>query len=258
MGSYADLRLRLVSALFMIALAAAAFWTGGVLLMALAMAAAGLMLWEYRRMITGDVTLRSPAMWLYCGGGAAAAGAMSLGALPAVGVLAGVTLATAILERGHLPWLLPGLVYIALGVGMLPPLQAAGGFWLVAWLVTIVALADVGGYFAGRAIGGPRLWPAVSPKKTWAGAIGGWGLAVIGGVVGGLSGLLSVEGAILLSLVLAVASQAGDLLESWVKRRFEVKDSSALIPGHGGLLDRFDGLLGALWAFGALGLLGLN
>ena len=258
MGSYADLKVRLASAALLILLAIAAFWRGGPPLVALAMAGAGLMLWEYRRITTGDVTFGSPAMWLYCGGGAAAAGAVSLGTLPALGVLAAVTLSTVLLERRHLAWLAPGLVYIALGVGALPPIQEAGGFWLIAWLVMVVALADVGGYFAGRAIGGPKLWPAVSPKKTWAGAIGGWGLAALGGLVGALGGLMPLAGAIWLALILAVASQAGDLLESWIKRRFGVKDSSALIPGHGGLLDRFDGLLGALWAFGALGVLGLN
>lgn len=258
MGSYADLKTRLISAFFLILLAVAAFWYGGPPLVALAMAATGLMLWEYRRITTGDVALYAPAMWLYCGGGAAVAGAVTFGVLPALGVLAGVTLSTALLERRHLPWLLPGLIYIALGVGALPPIQATGGFWLIAWLVLVVVLADVGGYFAGRAIGGPKLWPAVSPNKTWAGAIGGWGLAALGGLVGALSGLLPFAGAVWLALVLAVASQAGDLLESWVKRRFGAKDSSALIPGHGGLLDRFDGLLGALWAFGAMSLLGVN
>jgi phosphatidate cytidylyltransferase len=110
----------------------------------------------------------------------------------------------------------------------------------------VVWVTDIGGYFAGRGIGGPKLWPRVSPKKTWAGAIGGFAasLAVAAGFAAlslGRTGTMLVLGA-----VLSIASQLGDLLESAVKRRFGVKDSSNIIPGHGGLLDRLDGFVAAV------------
>jgi phosphatidate cytidylyltransferase len=102
----------------------------------------------------------------------------------------------------------------------------------------------VAGYFAGRSLGGPKFWPAVSPKKTWSGTVAGW----IGAAMVGLGFVLAGHGGwalVLLSPVVAFAGQMGDVVESWLKRRAGVKDSSHLIPGHGGLLDRFDALIGA-------------
>jgi phosphatidate cytidylyltransferase len=101
------------------------------------------------------------------------------------------------------------------------------------------------GYFAGRMIGGPKFWPRVSPKKTWSGTVAGWvGAALVALVFltipGTTAGVL-----IVLSVAMALASQMGDIAESAVKRATGVKDSSSLIPGHGGLMDRFDGMLGA-------------
>ncbi len=114
------------------------------------------------------------------------------------------------------------------------------------WLVGVVVASDIGGYFAGRIFGGPKLWPAISPKKTWSGTLGGWGLALGVGFVYWLSGgPVFFFAALLFSVLLAMAAQAGDLFESWLKRKAGIKDSSQLIPGHGGLLDRFDGLLAA-------------
>jgi phosphatidate cytidylyltransferase len=109
--------------------------------------------------------------------------------------------------------------------------------------VLVVVVTDVAGYFAGRMIGGPKFWPAVSPKKTWSGTVAGW----IGAARGGRALCAGAAGRDLpgfLSLV-AFAGQMGDIAESALKRRAGVKDSSHLIPGHGGLLDRFDALIGA-------------
>ncbi len=112
---------------------------------------------------------------------------------------------------------------------------------------------DIFAYFVGRAVGGPKLAPHISPGKTWSGAIGGTAAAVIAAALVGLwlpqsSTLLG-----LLALALSVVSQAGDLFESWVKRRAGVKDSSHLIPGHGGVMDRVDGLVAAAVALYLIG-----
>jgi phosphatidate cytidylyltransferase len=155
-------------------------------------------------------------------------------------------------------WMLAGLVYA--GVLLLGPIllrnDASLGFVAILFLFAIVWITDTAAYFAGRAIGGPKLWPAVSPKKTWSGAIGG----TLGGVA---AGLLVVKGAglaiapmlVLVAVGLSIVSQAGDLLESAVKRHFGAKDASQLIPGHGGLMDRLDGFLTAVAAAAMVGLL---
>jgi phosphatidate cytidylyltransferase len=111
-------------------------------------------------------------------------------------------------------------------------------------LLVVVWATDIGAYFAGRAIGGPRLWPIVSPNKTWAGAIGG----LVGGVVVGVIAALLLKlqlsiGLVAVLALLSVAAEGGDLFESWVKRQFGEKDSGWLLPGHGGFMDRVDGLV---------------
>jgi phosphatidate cytidylyltransferase len=118
-----------------------------------------------------------------------------------------------------------------------------GFFWLL-WLIVVVVMTDVAGYFAGRLIGGPKFWPRVSPKKTWAGTVAGWvGAALVGLVFERIGGASTAV--VPLSVLLSMASQWGDIAESALKRRMGVKDSSQLIPGHGGLFDRFDAMLGA-------------
>jgi phosphatidate cytidylyltransferase len=117
-----------------------------------------------------------------------------------------------------------------------------GFVWLL-WLMTVVIVTDVFGYFAGRTFGGPKFWPSISPKKTWSGTTAGW---VGAGIVGFVFTLFTNAGfsIIVMSIILSFASQMGDIAESALKRRVNVKDSSTLIPGHGGLFDRFDALLG--------------
>ena len=118
------------------------------------------------------------------------------------------------------------------------------GFTWLLWLMSVVIVTDIFGYFAGKAFGGPKFWPRISPKKTWSGTVAGWSGA---GIVGFIFTLLTNAGiwVILISMILSFAGQMGDIAESALKRRMGVKDSSTLIPGHGGLFDRFDALLGA-------------
>jgi phosphatidate cytidylyltransferase len=129
------------------------------------------------------------------------------------------------------------------------------GFAAILFLFVIVWLTDIIAYFVGRSAGGPKLMPRVSPNKTWSGALGGTVAAVAGGVIVarqfGIDGLVPVA---VIAFVLSVASQAGDLLESAIKRRFNAKDASQLIPGHGGLMDRLDGFVAAAAASALIGM----
>ncbi|MEW5728019.1 MAG: phosphatidate cytidylyltransferase, partial [Pseudomonadota bacterium] len=150
-------------------------------------------------------------------------------------------------ERAHL-WAGLGALYVGLPSVALVWLRGDPevGRETVFWLLLLVWATDTGAYAFGRLIGGPKLMPAVSPKKTWAGLVGGMICAgAVGLAVAAAVPLPNAAGLAVGSAMLAVVAQAGDLLESWVKRRFGVKDSSSIIPGHGGVLDRVDGLLAA-------------
>jgi phosphatidate cytidylyltransferase len=154
-------------------------------------------------------------------------------------------------------WSAGGFLYAAAAeiASVLVRLDQSDGFVALILILLVVWATDIGGYFAGRGIGGPKLWPRVSPKKTWAGAIGGFAASLV--VSGGFAGLgLGKAGPmLLLGAALSIASQLGDLLESAVKRHFGVKDSSHLIPGHGGIMDRLDGFVAAVVVATIFGLL---
>ncbi len=252
---YADLWVRIVSAIILAGIALVDFWKGGVYVTALVAFATGLMLWEYRRVLKPDTGLDDMGLLISVGTGVLAvalSGSFEIH-ISLIVALCGVAL-LAVLDRPKLVWMAPGLVYIALAMSFLVELRRDPdtGFYTVLWLVLVVIATDIGGYFAGRSIGGPKIWPRVSPKKTWSGTLGGLGLALLVGVIFALASEIKVPWILGLSVLLAMASQAGDLIESAFKRRFGVKDASNLIPGHGGLLDRFDGLLGALAVFALL------
>jgi phosphatidate cytidylyltransferase len=163
----------------------------------------------------------------------------------------------ALVARGKFVWAASGFAYAsaALLASILVRQDLVNGFAALMFVLLVVWATDIGGYFAGRSIGGPKLWPRVSPKKTWAGAIGGFAASLVvasGFAAGGFGRAIPL---LLVSAVLSVVSQLGDLFESAVKRRFGVKDSSHLIPGHGGLMDRLDGFVAAIlmaWIIGFL------
>jgi phosphatidate cytidylyltransferase len=149
---------------------------------------------------------------------------------------------------GLLGWRFVGALYIGIPCWALLSLRAdpVAGRDTLFWLLAVVWAADTGAYTFGRLIGGPKLAPVISPNKTWAGLAGGIGMAAIVGVGAALlldqAAVLTLAG---LSALIGAVSQGGDLVESWVKRHFGVKDTGSIIPGHGGLLDRVDGLLTA-------------
>ncbi len=239
---WADLPVRLGSAVVLIGVGGAEMWIGGIGFNALVAVICGAMIWELVRMLS-PVQVRLGVALAFAGGAAALALAYlpqvwGLGGLGAVVVAGGMTL-----TEGRRVWtgyapviLLAGLSLIALRAGF-------GAGWLI-WLVAIVIASDVLGYFAGRLIGGPKFWPRVSPKKTWSGTVAGWiGAGLVGWAA--MAPLGAGVALVPLSVVLAMAAQLGDIAESAVKRRAGVKDSSRLIPGHGGVMDRFDGMVGA-------------
>jgi phosphatidate cytidylyltransferase len=156
--------------------------------------------------------------------------------------------AVALLSPGRPNWTATGFGYAAAAqiASVLVRLDQVWGFVALILVLLVVWVTDIGGYFAGRGIGGPKLWPRVSPKKTWAGAVGGFVASLVIAAGFAAFGLGKTGPLLLLGAVLSIASQLGDLFESAVKRRFGVKDSSHIIPGHGGLMDRLDGFVAAV------------
>lgn len=162
----------------------------------------------------------------------------------ALGVLAGIVTA-----GRRAPAVAGGLVYASalLMATTIVRSDANYGFAAIALLYAVVWGTDIGGFFAGRVFGGPKLAPAISPKKTWSGAIGGTIVGFAAAI--GIASMFSLPNPVMIgivALVLSIASQCGDLFESWLKRHFDVKDSSGLIPGHGGVMDRLDGFIFAV------------
>jgi phosphatidate cytidylyltransferase len=145
-------------------------------------------------------------------------------------------------------WAAAGFLYAAAAevASVLVRLDQAKGLSALILVLLVVWATDIGGYFAGRAIGGPKLWPRVSPKKTWAGAIGGFVASLLVAIGFSASDLGKTLPLVILAAMLSVAAQFGDLFESAIKRRFGVKDSGHIIPGHGGVMDRLDGFVAAI------------
>jgi phosphatidate cytidylyltransferase len=176
----------------------------------------------------------------------AAVGVAAFGSPAAALVLLGCGAAVLWWIRSGDPWLAGGVFYLGLPCVCLVWLRGDpefGRVW-VFWLLAIVWSSDVGAYLTGSLIGGPRLAPRISPKKTWSGFAGGLVFACLAGaIMTSALGLSDFFGISVASVAVGLCAQVGDLFESWVKRAFGVKDSGALIPGHGGLLDRIDALM---------------
>lgn len=243
---------RVASAVLLAAFGGLAIYTGGRLFQGAVLLAAAVLMWEWTRLEGG------PAYRAW------AAAVVLPAALGAGMVLGPFSLAFGLVVACAVVWLALGLValpsarWIALGTFYVGA-WAVAAFWLraeptggreaVFWLIAVCIATDTGAYFVGRAVGGPLLAPRISPNKTWAGSLGGLLCAAAVGffaarLMRGPDPLFLV----LVSVGVSVAAQLGDLAESAAKRHFGVKDSGRLIPGHGGLFDRFDSIVGATLA----------
>jgi len=294
-GRFADLGRRIASALVLAPSALLAVWLGAGAFQAMIAACLLVLCWEWVR-LGGLVSRTLPGLAVPVSVLAAAAAAIEARYDLAFALLAGGFGVALTVGRAGRPLRLPvlflaaGVVYLGLaGVAMIwlrQPDRAGGdaaGLRDTVFLLAVVWATDIGAYGAGRLFGGALLAPRVSPSKTWAGAAGGLGLAVLAGVLvtawvpDGLSGGAVVQGGLMsgglglpsgapqlgaavsrsgigVAAMLSIVAQLGDLAESALKRRFHVKDSSGLIPGHGGLLDRLDGLIAAAPAAALLAL----
>ena len=253
-GRWNDLRARIFSALILLAIAAGSLWLGpsafGVLVLVLVAA----MHWELVRMIVPNVTWQGFA-----------AGAVSV--IASIGIVfyadpvqQGVIFAVnAVLQSVLMRRMIARAAFYSCAIVVsgvvLYRLDVTYGVTAILWLTGLVVVTDIAGYFAGRIIGGPKFWPRFSPKKTWSGAVAGWVAAVVLSVfmLPQITPDLALPLIVILAIFLSFCSQLGDIFESAIKRKCGVKDSSNLIPGHGGVLDRMDGIVGAALAFGLVG-----
>lgn len=253
MQRWGDLRKRALTAALLGPAALACMWMGAEWWAGLMAVCVAGMAWEWVRLCGGSVRVL-PGMVVP--GVVLLAGLLAVLGMPLWGLLvlaAGAYGAQWVARhpRGPVPplWLGFGVVYIGLAGIALIELRADDrvGRDNVIFLFLVVWASDISAYLAGRAFGGPRLVPAISPNKTWSGALGGLVGAMLVGLLAAMvfTSDISLARVLLVAALLGLAAQAGDLLESWIKRRFGVKDSSGLIPGHGGLLDRLDGVLAA-------------
>lgn len=240
-SNWDDLKPRVLSAIAMTIVGAAGMIAGGIWFQMLVVFVTAVMAWELWMMIHDDPT---KGMLLAALSAAVLSGALADGTVVGFMLLAVVPLIGAVqLKKERLTFFVFVLAIQIAGWGLVHFRLGNGFSWLL-WLLLVVIVTDICGYFAGRMLGGPKFWPKISPKKTWSGTIAGWiGSALVGFVFS----LYSDAGAgiILISMVVSFAGQMGDIAQSAVKRRVGVKDSSTLIPGHGGLFDRFDAVLGA-------------
>lgn len=255
-----DLLPRLLSAIVLIPLTAIALvagWIAFALLVGLVMAGAYR---EWEKMITGRESGWPGTLFMGLLTIVALSHPMN-GAWASAVVVALAVLAAIVVKAPNRHWRIAGVVFFGTVAIAFMAIRgsSAAGIWAGIFLVTIVWLTDTGAYFVGRIVGGTKLSPDVSPSKTWSGAAGGLTLGTLGGLlVWWLAGYsLGTQSSpaigLLIAIVVSISGQLGDLAESAVKRRFAVKDSGDIIPGHGGLMDRIDSLAMAaivLWLIG--------
>jgi len=243
---------RAVSALVLAGIGVLSIGAGGILFNVAVLVVAALLVWEWARLADRSAVRAGVA-------GLSVLAALTVGlvfsplsiAFGLVVAVAVVWLAARLIAVPSGGWIALGILYVGAWAVAVLWLRAepTGGREAVFWLVAVCVATDTGAYFIGRLIGGPKLAPRLSPKKTWAGCIGG--LLCAGALGYGAAPYMRMSDAALLpaaSVGVSIAAQLGDLLESAAKRRYGAKNSGSLIPGHGGLFDRFDSIIGATLA----------
>ncbi len=239
-GKWGDLGPRLLSGGIAAVVGLWIMWLGGIPFHLLIAVVSGIMIWEVARMVGAGA--KAVPFGLLAGVGHLVLTSFPIGyTLPLLFVPALIGVAQ--LEKHKVSYALFASAIMIAGLGLVI-LRDNYGFVWVAWLALVVIASDILGYFAGKMIGGPKFWPKVSPKKTWSGTIAGWigaALVAVCFVLAGHAGWQLVS----ISVAIAIAGQLGDVAESALKRRSGVKDSSNILPGHGGMFDRFDAMLGA-------------
>ena len=235
-----DLGTRTIVAVALIAIAALCLWLGGIAFWLLAVVAALFMMAEWVELhAPGQVRVKQVAQFALSVPLAIMAPVAAGPDFFALGLVAGAAFfIAAVTRRGQVGW---GAAYVGLPVLALLLLRERG-LTLAFWAMALVWATDIGAYFAGRTIGGPKVAPAISPSKTWAGLGGGVAAAFLFAYALHVAADLPLALALVTPL-LAVLAQMGDFYESWIKRRAGVKDSGNILPGHGGILDRLDGLV---------------
>jgi phosphatidate cytidylyltransferase len=244
-----ELALRVCSALVLVPLAIGTAYSGGWSFALLWTTAAAVTFWEWTSLVMPDsrgrtITVTGVAFLIL------AVALAAIGWIPAAlaTLSAGAVVAFALSHATQRIWVAAGVPYCG-AIGALPVILRSDpefGFLAIIFLFAIVWATDTVAYFLGRAIGGPKLMPRISPKKTCSGALSGTMAAILAGIIVALAGGLPATLALaVLAAVLSIFAQGGDLFESYLKRKFGAKDSGHLIPGHGGLMDRLDGFVAA-------------
>ena len=234
-----DLRPRVLSAIVMVLVGGILVWLGGAPFAGLVVVLTGVMMWELSRMTADPVSDISIALG-FLASLLLALNLWSSSAFVAIGLAVPAIIGAVLPRRGRGMFLAYALIVMVTGLSLVL-LRQSLGLVPILWLLAVVITSDIMGYFAGRLLGGPKFWPRVSPKKTWSGTVAGWlGAGLVG--FGFWAAGLGTAHLLWASPIVAFAGQMGDIAESAIKRRAGVKDSSNLIPGHGGFLDRFDAL----------------
>jgi phosphatidate cytidylyltransferase len=257
-AKWRDLGLRSLSAVVLIPAVLAASWAGGVWFTWLVAVLGVCIAYEWTDIVHG----RDPTQFALHAAAAISGALLPLtagliAALVVLAALAGLAIILEIACRRLSLWGSLGIAYVGLPASALVVLRADPDFGIkaIVWLLAVVWATDTAAYFAGRLIGGPKLAPAISPHKTWAGALGALAGSALAGAIGAYLLTGAIVAPVLLALVLSIVAQAGDLFKSALKRKYGVKDSGRLIPGHGGIIDRVDGIVAAAVAAVIIGLL---
>lgn len=239
---WSDLRPRVITGGSLALVGVGAMFAGGPVFLAVCAISCGIMVWEVARLVDPTVTDRAALVGIL----AVATVQLAPELPPAIRLplaflppLLGYFILT---QRRRLFLVFAVAIQVA-AYGLSDFRAEHGVIWLV-WLVLLVVATDIAGYFVGKTVGGPKFWPQISPNKTWSGTVAGWVCAaIIGAIFLGFTN--AGRDIIWISVLASFAAQMGDIAESALKRHVGAKDSSDLLPGHGGLYDRFDGLLGA-------------